>query len=65
MGVIVLISAALGAEDALTLVSLLVCLGGAVLMGVFFVGLGYFGRRQQRHYGYYPHEAQDEPGSNA
>lgn len=65
LGVVVLMSAALGAEYALTLTSLFVCLGGAVAMGVFLVGLGYFGRWQQRHYGYYPHDAQDEPGSNA
>ncbi|WP_214325296.1 hypothetical protein [Nonomuraea sediminis] len=62
-GVIVLISAALGAEYAFTLSSLLVCLGGAVFMGVFFVGVGYFGRWQQRHYGYYP--AQDEHAGNS
>ncbi|MEU4233914.1 hypothetical protein AB0F17_57390 [Nonomuraea sp. NPDC026600] len=65
MGVIVLMCAALGAKYAFTLFSLLFCLGGAVVMGVFFVGLGYLGRWQQRHYGYYPHEVQDEPGSHA
>ncbi|MGN9784944.1 hypothetical protein ACTMTF_26170 [Nonomuraea sp. ZG12] len=49
----------------MTLTSLLACLGGAVFMGVFFVGLGYHGRWQQRHYGYYPQETQDDRGSNA
>lgn len=57
--------AALGARYAMTLTSLLACLGGAVFMGVFFVVLGYYGRWQQRHYGYYPQEAQDDRGSNA
>jgi hypothetical protein len=60
-----LMSAALGAEYALTLTSLLFCFGSAVFLGVFCLGLGYYGRWQQRHYGYYPHEAQDEPDSNA
>ncbi|AQZ67752.1 hypothetical protein BKM31_45425 [[Actinomadura] parvosata subsp. kistnae] len=62
LGVIVLMSAALGAEHALTLTSLLVCIGGAVVTAVAFIALGYYGRFQQRHYGHYPHEAQDEVG---
>jgi hypothetical protein len=64
MGVIALISAALGAKYVFTVFNLLFCLGGVVFMGVFFMGLGYFGRWQQRHYGYYPHEAHGEPGSH-
>lgn len=65
LGVIVLMSAVLGAKYALTLTSLFVCFGGAVVTGVFLVGLGYYGRWQQQHYGHYPHAAQDEPGPRA
>ncbi|SPL93947.1 unnamed protein product [[Actinomadura] parvosata subsp. kistnae] len=46
----------------MTLTSLLVCIGGAVVTAVAFIALGYYGRFQQRHYGHYPHEAQDEVG---
>ncbi|GAA3182035.1 hypothetical protein GCM10010486_57900 [Nonomuraea roseoviolacea subsp. carminata] len=63
-GFFVLISAPSGTESAFTWPSLLGCLGGAAVMGMLFAGAGYFGRRQQRHYGYYPHEVPDEPGAS-
>ncbi|WP_214325305.1 hypothetical protein [Nonomuraea sediminis] len=44
--------------------ALLSCLGIAVGGGMWFMGLDYFERLRQRHYGCHPHEAQDEPGGN-
>ncbi|MFG2075394.1 hypothetical protein [Nonomuraea maritima] len=60
MGVVGLICAALGAPYVFTLFNLLFCLGLATVMGVCMVGVGYIARWGQRHYGYYPHEVQDQ-----
>ncbi|WP_327087882.1 hypothetical protein OIE66_37055 [Nonomuraea sp. NBC_01738] len=64
IAVLSLIIAALGAKYVFTLFNLFFCLGGAVVVGAFFVGLGYRGRWHQRHYGYYPHESQNESCSH-
>ncbi|MEU8252047.1 hypothetical protein [Nonomuraea sp. NPDC048916] len=48
-----------------TLSALLACLGIAVGSGLCFMGLDYFERWRQRHYGHYPHEIQDETDSQA
>lgn len=61
LGAIVLISALAGAEHALTLTSLAICVGGAAIIGLVFVGVGYFERRRQRHYGHYPPETHARP----
>ncbi|MEV0594632.1 hypothetical protein [Nonomuraea cavernae] len=63
MGVLALFGAMAGAKNALTLTSLFVCLGVAAFVGVFMMGLGYYERWRQRHYGHYPHEVQDGPGN--
>ncbi|MFF4623101.1 hypothetical protein [Nonomuraea jabiensis] len=53
IGVILLISAMVGGQRPLTSTTLLFSLGFSVFVGVFFVALGYFERRRQRHYGHY------------
>ncbi|MFI6910289.1 hypothetical protein ACIBKY_54210 [Nonomuraea sp. NPDC050394] len=65
LGIVVLVGAIAGAEHALTLNSLAFCVGLGAFIGVFFVGLGYFERWRQRHYGHYPTHAQDRPGNRA
>jgi hypothetical protein len=65
MGVVALICAALGAPYVFTLFNLLFCLGFAAVIGVWMVGVGYIVRWDQRHYGYYPHEVQDQSDSSA
>jgi hypothetical protein len=60
IGVIMLVGAVAGAKNVFTLTSLFVCLGFAAFIGAFFVGLGYFERWRQRHYGHYPQDPQDE-----
>jgi hypothetical protein len=65
MGVISLICVALGAQYVFTLFSLLFCLGVAAVVGVCMMGLGYITRWEQRHYGYYPHDVQDQSDSPA
>jgi hypothetical protein len=57
-GVIALGLAMAGAEYALTLTSLAVCVGSAVVIGTFFMGMGYIERWRQQHYGHYPPEVQ-------
>ncbi|MBB5775073.1 hypothetical protein [Nonomuraea jabiensis] len=53
IGVMLLISAMAGGQRPLTSTTLLFSLGFSVFVGVFFVGLGYFERLRQRHYGHY------------
>ncbi|MEV4112442.1 hypothetical protein [Nonomuraea sp. NPDC049695] len=59
-GIFLLIAAATGWEYAFTLSSLLFCLCVAVFAGVSMMGVGYFERWRQRHYGHYPHAVQDD-----
>ncbi|MGP3921419.1 hypothetical protein [Nonomuraea sp. 10N515B] len=59
-----LIGAATGWEYAFALATLLFCLCVAAFAGVSMMGIGYFERWRQRHYGHYPHEVQDERGSH-
>ncbi|MFD0883687.1 hypothetical protein ACFQ08_03830 [Streptosporangium algeriense] len=65
LGIILLIGAATGWEHAFTPPTLLFCLCVTVFAGACMIGIGYFERRRQRHYGAYPHEVQDEPGIDA
>jgi hypothetical protein len=53
VGVILLIIGLAGGRRPLTATTLLFSLGLSIFVGVFFVGLGYFERRRQRHYGHY------------
>lgn len=53
-----LIGAASGYEYAFALPTLLFCLCVAAFAGGSMMGIGYFERRRQRHYGHYPHEVQ-------
>ncbi|MEV4474542.1 hypothetical protein [Nonomuraea sp. NPDC049504] len=57
-----LIGDALGAEHALALDALLLCLGIAVFLSVTFVGLGYFGRLHSSRPDGNERTGQDEPG---
>ncbi|MFF0769849.1 hypothetical protein ACFYUK_13230 [Nonomuraea wenchangensis] len=59
-----LIGAATGYEHAFTLSTLLFCLCVAAFAGVSMMGIGYFERWRQRHYGHYPHETQVERDSH-
>lgn len=52
IGVILLVIALVAAQRPLTLTTLLFSLGLSIFVGVFFVGLGYFERLRQRHYGH-------------
>ncbi|MER5999192.1 hypothetical protein ABT120_11520 [Nonomuraea angiospora] len=53
IGSLLLISALAGFGGPLTATTLLLSLGLSVFVGVFFVGMGYFERLRQRHYGHY------------
>ncbi|MEU0568598.1 hypothetical protein ABZ297_24915 [Nonomuraea sp. NPDC005983] len=63
--IFLLISAATGWEYAFALSTLLFCLCVVAFAGVGMMGIGYFERWRQRHYGHYPHEVPDEPGTHA
>lgn len=64
-GVLLLVGATTGWKYAFALSTLLFCLCIAAFAGVSMMGIGYFERWRQRHYGHYPHEVQDEPGRHA
>ncbi|MGP4096518.1 hypothetical protein [Nonomuraea sp. KM90] len=53
IGVILLISAVAGAKNVFTLTSLFLCLALTAFTGAFFMVMGYFERRRQRHHGHY------------
>ncbi|MEV0626607.1 hypothetical protein ACI2LC_07495 [Nonomuraea wenchangensis] len=60
-----LISAATGYEYAFAPSTLLFCLCVSAFAGLSMMGIGYFERWHQRHYGHYPHETQSERGNQA
>ncbi|TMR09977.1 hypothetical protein ETD86_41400 [Nonomuraea turkmeniaca] len=64
-GILSLIGAATGWEYAFALSTLLFYLCVAAFAGMSMMGIGYFERWRQRHYGHYPHEAGDEPDRRA
>ncbi|MFI6738911.1 hypothetical protein ACIBI9_38815 [Nonomuraea sp. NPDC050451] len=53
LGLILLVIAMVGWGRPLTPTTLLLSLGLSLFVGLFFVALGYFERRRQRHYGHY------------
>ncbi|MEU6713905.1 hypothetical protein ABZ897_20735 [Nonomuraea sp. NPDC046802] len=63
-GIFLLVGAATGWKYAFTPSGLLFCLCVATFAGLIMMGIGYFERWRQRHYGHYPYEMQDDPGTH-